>query len=343
MSISNALRSNDQNAHEVLLSSVEELFASFKQDMGEVNKIILDNMQSDVAVIPQLASYLIAAGGKRLRPILTLASTSLFTDTIEESYGLAASVEFIHTATLLHDDVVDGSEQRRGQQAANLVFGNQTSVLVGDFLFSKAFQLMVKSKSLEVLRILSDASAIIAEGEVLQLQTQGQIDTSWDTYLEIIGAKTASLFAAACEIGPWIAGQPEHAKALHDYGYNLGLAFQIADDILDYSGEAHETGKNIGDDFYDGKATAPVLIAIENATEDEKTFWNRTIGQQKFEDGDFEKSLELTSKYNACKIAGQRAREYAQKAVEALPKTDIPSNIYDGLLALPDYAIARKK
>ncbi len=341
--MSNALRSSNQSKQESLSSSVEGFFGHFSEDMKLVNKIILDNMQSDVAIIPQLASYLIAAGGKRLRPILTLASTSLFTDNIEGSYGLAASVEFIHTATLLHDDVVDGSEQRRGQKAANLVFGNQTSVLVGDFLFSKAFQLMVESKSLDVLRILSDASAIIAEGEVLQLQAQGQIDTSWDTYLDIIGAKTAALFAAACEIGPWIAEKPEYAEGCYNYGYNLGLAFQIADDILDYSGNTDETGKNTGDDFYDGKATAPVLIAIEHATEEEKIFWNRTIGQQNFEEGDFEKALELTSKYNACEIAEQRAREYAQKAVKSLPQNNLSNPVYEGLLALPEYAVARKK
>lgn len=341
MSTFSALKENETEQQDYS-QAAEKLFSCFEKDMVKVNSLIIENMRSDVALIPQLASYLIAAGGKRLRPILTLASTSLFTDNIEKSYGLAAAVEFIHTATLLHDDVVDGSEQRRGQKAANLVFGNQTSVLVGDFLFSKSFQLMVESKSLEVLRILSDAAAVIAEGEVLQLQAQGQINTSWETYLEIIGAKTAALFAAACEIGPWIADKPEHAKALYEYGYNLGLAFQIADDILDYSGKAETTGKNAGDDFYDGKMTAPVIIALADATEEEKAFWERTVGRQDFKDNDFEKACALTKKYKGCERSREQALKYAQKAADALPEDIFSQTIYNSLCALPFYAVTRK-
>lgn len=268
-------------------------------DMKAVNAMILDHMQSDVPLIPHLASYLIAAGGKRIRPLLTLASTALFDGDMVRAHRLAAAVEFIHTATLLHDDVVDDSDQRRGKDSANIVFGNEASVLVGDFLFSRAFQLMVADGSLEVLRILSTASAVIAEGEVLQLSVQNNLDTTMQDYRAVIEGKTASLFAAACEVGPVIADQDETTiKAMRDYGMYLGMAFQVVDDVLDYNAERAKLGKAVGDDFREGKMTAPIILAIEKATDKERQFWQRTLGDKDQKDGDLETALELMQKYD---------------------------------------------
>ncbi|HAJ89542.1 MAG TPA: farnesyltranstransferase, partial [Rhodospirillaceae bacterium] len=259
-------------------TALDDLTLAMKQDMAQVNALIIDNMQSSVPLIPQLAGYLIASGGKRIRPLMTLAATRLFDAETTRPYRLAAAVEFIHTATLLHDDVVDESDQRRGKPSANTVFGNQSSVLVGDFLFSRAFELMVADGSIDVLRILSNAAAVITEGEVLQLSIQSKLETTLDQYLEVIAAKTAVLFAAACEIGPVIAGKDESTqKALRDYGHHLGMVFQIADDLLDYQADEAQLGKTVGDDFREGKMTSPVIYALQNATADEKTFWKRTF------------------------------------------------------------------
>ena len=318
-----------------------ELSTLLAGDMDNVNAFIISEMQSDVALIPKLAGYLIAAGGKRVRPLLTLASASLFSKNIESSYGLAAAVEFIHTATLLHDDVVDGSEERRGQKAANLIFGNDTSVLVGDFLFSRAFQLMVKSGSIDVLRILSNASAVIAEGEVLQLQTQGDLSTNAQTYYKVIAAKTAELFAAACEIGPVIAGKQEHAAAMRSYGYNLGMAFQIADDVLDYQGNSKDLGKNTGDDFHDHKVTLPVILAFEEGTEDEKEFWRRCFEKEDIHKGDLEHAYDLIQKYDTCSKALQIARNFSSEAKEALSTIETDTSILKTLENLPDYLVSR--
>lgn len=301
-------------------------------DMKAVNVMILDHMQSDVALIPHLASYLIAAGGKRIRPLLTLSCTALFDGDMPRAHRLAASVEFIHTATLLHDDVVDDSVQRRGKDSANIVFGNEASVLVGDFLFSRAFQLMVADGSLEVLRILSTASAVIAEGEVLQLSVQNNLDTSMDDYLRVIEGKTASLFAAACEVGPVIANQDKQTiQAMRDYGMHLGMAFQIIDDVLDYNAERAKLGKTVGDDFREGKMTAPVLIAIENATEEEKKFWQRTLGDKDQQDGDLERAQELIAKYDAITKGMDMAQEYGNKAIQNL--NGLPESLLKNTLA----------
>lgn len=288
-------------------------------DMTAVNACILEYMDSSVPLIPQLAKYLIAAGGKRIRPLLTLATTSLYGGDMVRAHRLAAAVEFIHTATLLHDDVVDESDTRRGQDAANIVFGNQASVLVGDFLFSRAFQLMVKDKSLEVLRILSDASAIIAEGEVLQLSTAGNINTTMDQYLEIIKAKTAALFAAACEVGPVIAdASPEQVQAMTDFGLNLGIAFQITDDALDYNADQEKLGKTVGDDFREGKLTAPVILALDQATAEERTFWARTMGERTQTPDDLKIAQDILSKYDAVDSALNMANVFGEKALSAL-------------------------
>jgi octaprenyl-diphosphate synthase len=300
-------------------SPIQQLSDLLSGDMDRVNSEIMTRMHSDVALIPQLAGYLIASGGKRIRPLLTLAATRLFDTETERPYALAAAVEFIHTATLLHDDVVDGSEERRGKVPANLVFGNQASVLVGDFLFSRAFQQMVSDGSLDILRILSAASAIIAEGEVLQLAAQGDIELSLEHYYKVISSKTAALFAAACEIGPIIAGAPaQHAESLRLYGENLGMAFQIADDILDYSAERQKLGKAIGDDFREGKLTAPVIIALKNASVDEKAFWVKTMKDQNQDEGDLEKALAILHKHDALNQGLELARGFAQTAVRAL-------------------------
>ena len=302
------------NAH-----PLEELSELLKDDMMQVNAQILKYMQSSVPLIPQLASYLIAAGGKRIRPLLTLAITKAYDGDMMRAHGLAAAVEFIHTATLLHDDVVDESEQRRGQDSANLVFGNQASVLVGDFLFSRAFQLMVADGSLEILRILSNASAVIAEGEVLQLSAAGDIQTSMDTYTEIIKAKTAALFAAACEVGPVIAeASPEHIEAMASFGLNLGIAFQIADDALDYDAHQETLGKTVGDDFREGKMTAPVILAMAEADSVEKEFWARTMQNKEQRDHDLKTAQNILYRHDTITRSLKLAKEYGDKARQAI-------------------------
>lgn len=312
--------------------------------MQAVNTLIIERMQSEIPLIPQLASYLIAAGGKRVRPLLTLAATQLFSQeagTMKNAHKLAAAVEFIHTATLLHDDVVDESEERRGQEAANLIFGNQASVLVGDFLFSKSFQLMVETESLRALDILSNASAVIAEGEVLQLAHMNNADTTMADYLRIIEAKTAALFAAACEVGPVIAGAPkEQQTALYNYGLNIGIAFQIADDILDYTADHAKLGKSIGDDFREGKITLPVILAMESASEEERLFWNRTIIDKDQKDGDLEHAIQLMQQHNITQKTLDYAESYCTKAREALNSIS-NSAIKNNLRDLTSYIVNR--
>jgi octaprenyl-diphosphate synthase len=298
---------------------VELLNSYLESDMRLVNAMIIARMDSPVKLIPQLASYLIAAGGKRIRPLLTLASTAMYEGSMERAHRLATSVEFIHTATLLHDDVVDESLERRGQDAANLIFGNQASVLVGDFLFSRAFQLMTEDGSLDILRILSNASAIIAQGEVMQLASANNLSTTMDDYIEIIKAKTAALFAAACEVGPIIAGsKPEDAKTMAEYGMNMGIAFQIADDALDYAASREKLGKVIGDDFREGKMTAPVLLAIKDANTEEQIFWERTISQNQKNDDDLAQAQKILARHNAIERSLDLARTYGDKATKAL-------------------------
>src|SRR5215216_3250530 len=247
-------------------------------DLNHVNSVILERMQSDVALIPELAGHLIAGGGKRMRPMLTLACARLLDYPGTRHHKLAAAVEFIHTATLLHDDVVDGSGLRRGKRTANIIWGNPASVLVGDFLFSRSFELMVEDGSLRVLKILSRASAVIAEGEVDQLTAQRRIETGEDHYLDIISAKTAALFAAACRVSPVVAEASEEAElALESYGKNLGIAFQLTDDVIDYASDAETMGKGVGDDFRDGKMTLPVILAFARGSEADRLFWQEAM------------------------------------------------------------------
>jgi|SRR5580658_201951 octaprenyl-diphosphate synthase len=288
-------------------------------DLQRVNRLILERMHSPVALIPQLAGHIISAGGKRLRPMLTLASARLCGYQGDRHLALAAAVEFIHTATLLHDDVVDASDLRRGRATANAIWGNKPSVLVGDFLFSRAFQLMVGDGSLEVLRILSTASAVIAEGEVLQLITANDLSTTEAAYLEVIGAKTASLFAAAGEIGAVIADRPEaEIAALESFGRNLGMAFQLVDDMLDYSARQAELGKTVGDDFRDGKMTLPIVLALQRADAEEHEFWRRTMEEQDQDEPDLARAIQLMRKHGTLDATLARARSYADAAIDAL-------------------------
>lgn len=311
-------------------------------DMLKVNTLIIEHMQSDVPLIPQLASYLIAAGGKRIRPLLTLSATALFDGDMVRAHRLAAAVEFIHTATLLHDDVVDDSTQRRGKESANVVFGNEASVLVGDFLFSRAFQLMTADGSLDVLRILSNASAIIAEGEVKQLATQSNLNTTMDDYRAVIEGKTASLFAAACEVGPVIASQDkEKTKALRDYGMALGMAFQIVDDVLDYNAAREKLGKTVGDDFREGKMTAPIILALEKADDTERAFWQRTLKDKNQKDGDLETAQNIIAKHDTLNAGLKMAQEYGDRAIQSLH--DLPvSDLRQTLESLVSFTINRQ-
>ena len=295
------------------------MLALTAQGMNAVNQVILDRMQSEIPLIPALAGHLISGGGKRLRPMLTLAGAELVGYQGTRHYRLAASVEFIHTATLLHDDVVDGSDLRRGKAAANIIFGNPATVLVGDFLFSRSFELMVEDGSLKVLKILSGASAIIAEGEVDQLTAQRKIDTSEERYLQIIRAKTAALFAAASRISAVVAECDEaQERALDDYGRNLGVAFQLIDDALDYDADAAQMGKDRGDDFREGKMTLPVILAYARGDEEERKFWQAAIAGHRTSDADLDHAVALIDRHDAVTATRDRARHFAQRAINAL-------------------------
>lgn len=312
---------------------LDTISQNLNNDMKAVNAIILKRMDSHVPLVKDLAAYLIAAGGKRIRPLLTLASTALYSGDMERAHNLASCVEFIHTATLLHDDVVDESDERRGKPAANTVFGNQASVLVGDFLFSRSFQMMTDDGSLDVLRILSDASAIIAQGEVMQLSMTGDTQMSFDNYLDIIRAKTAALFAAATEIGPVIANaKNSDAEAMAEYGLNLGIAFQISDDVLDYSATQEKLGKTIGDDFREGKMTLPIIDALSKSNEEEQKFWQRTIHDKNQSTDDLAQAMSIMEKHGSFEYSLNKAQEYAQKAQLALseaPDSTLRAHMHD--------------
>ena len=317
------------------LPNLDRLQALVDSDMKRVNIQIVQRMDSQVELIPQLAGHIVAAGGKRLRPILTLASAALCNYAGDRHINLAACVEFIHTATLLHDDVVDESDLRRGLATANAVWGNKASVLVGDFLFSRAFQIMVEDGSLKVLKILSDASARIAEGEVHQLVTANDTETSETAYLDVISAKTAALFQAACKVGAVVADQPKaQEEALAGYGLNLGIAFQIADDVLDYSAAQAELGKSIGDDFRDGKITLPIILAYRRGSDEERSFWRRTMERQEQEDSDLERAIALLERHNALDDTIERARHYGSIARDSLgifPDSDAKQALMDAV------------
>src|SRR3569832_670405 len=317
------------------------MLALVAADMNGVNAVILERMQSKVALIPELAGHLIVGGGKRMRPMLTLACASLLGYPGTRHHKLAAAVEFIHTATLLHDDVVDGSGMRRGKRTANLIWGNPATVLVGDFLFSRAFELMVEDGSLKVLRILSHASAVIAEGEVNQLTAQRQIDTDEDHYLEIISAKTAALFAAACRVSPVVAEASEDSElALECFGRNLGIAFQLTDDAIDYSSDAATMGKPQGDEFRDGKMTLPVILAYARGNDEERAFWRSAISGERVSDDDLTHAITLLKSADALADTVERARQYARRAIDALAMFP-PSKAKAALIEAAEFAVAR--
>jgi octaprenyl-diphosphate synthase len=321
-------------------ASLDPLLALVAADMNRVNAVILDRMQSEIPLIPELAGHLIAGGGKRMRPMLTLACARLLNYTGDRHHKLAAAVEFIHTATLLHDDVVDGSDMRRGKTAANLIFGNPAAVLVGDFLFSRSFELMVEDGSLKVLKILSNASAVIAEGEVNQLTAQRRIETSEERYLDIIGSKTAALFAAACKISAVVAEREADEQALDSYGRNLGIAFQLVDDAIDYASDSATMGKDLGDDFRDGKMTLPVILALSRGNPEEKEFWRQAMLGNKIADADLAYATQLLRKYNAIDDTIDRARHYGQRAIDAIghfPANDAKAALTEAV----EFAISR--
>lgn len=310
--------------------------------MKAVDTLIHDRMMSKHAPrIPEVTAHLVDAGGKRLRPMLTLAAAEMCGYTEAFDVHLAATVEFIHTATLLHDDVVDESAQRRGRPTANLLWDNKSSVLVGDYLFSRAFQLMVEPGSLRVLDILSNAAATIAEGEVLQLTAAQDLRTDESIYLQVVRGKTAALFSAATEVGGVIAGAHEaEINALHAYGDALGIAFQIVDDLLDYQGDSKSTGKNVGDDFRERKLTLPVIKAVAKADEEERAFWSRTIEKGRQEDGDLDHALALLHKHDALEATRRDALDWAEKAKQAM--AELPDHqLRELLIDLADYVVAR--
>ncbi len=320
----------------------ERLQTLLAPDMAAVNTLIRARMVSEHAPrIPQVTAHLVEAGGKRLRPLLTLAAARLCAYDGDHHIRLAATVEFIHTATLLHDDVVDESAQRRGRPTANLLWDNQSSVLVGDYLFARAFQLMVETGSLRVLDILSNAAAVIAEGEVLQLTAARNLETSEETYLKVIRGKTAALFAAATEVGGVIAGAPQaHVTALHRYGDALGIAFQIVDDLLDYGGVSASLGKNVGDDFRERKMSLPLILAVSQVDANERIFWTRTIEKGDQRDGDVEQAIAVMTRHGALEATRDRALARAAEAKEALTALP-PSDLREILSDLADFVVAR--
>ncbi len=326
----------------VAIKPHERLSKHLSPELTQVNALIQQRMSSKHAPrIPEVSAHLIDAGGKRLRPMLTLAAAKICGYSGPYHIHLAATVEFIHTATLLHDDVVDESGQRRGRPTANLLWDNKSSVLVGDYLFARSFQLMVETGSVRVLDILANASATIAEGEVLQLSAAQDLRTDEDIYLQVVRGKTAALFSAATEVGGVIAGAPEdQTKALFTYGDALGISFQIVDDILDYGGDTGSTGKNIGDDFRERKLTLPVIKAIAKADDTERTFWKRVIEKGDQNDGDLEHALEILARHNSIEETRQDALGWAEKAKSALAV--IPDSELGGMLMdLADYVVAR--
>ena len=322
-------------------ASIEPLVRLTHEGMERVNTLILSRAGSDVSMIPEVARHLISSGGKRLRPMLTLAAAGMCGYEGEGHVKLAASVEFMHTATLLHDDVVDESDMRRGKQAARLLWGNQASVLVGDYLLGQAFKMMVEVGSLDALEILSNAAAVIAEGEVMQLGAAKNTATTEDEYLAVIQAKTAALFSAAAEVGPVLAGKGKAERsAFRSYGTNLGLAFQLVDDALDYGGNSSNLGKRVGDDFREGKITLPVVLTYRRGTDSDRDFWKKVLEEGNIADGDLEHAVELMRAHRAIEDTIARARHFGAVARDALaPFPESPHK--SALLEAVDFCISR--
>ncbi|WP_019219789.1 polyprenyl synthetase family protein [Bartonella florencae] len=321
--------------------SLQYLISLTKSDMEHVNQFILSMAKSEVEMIPEISNHLISSGGKRLRPMITLASAHMFGYQHDGHVRLATAVEFMHTATLLHDDVIDESDLRRGKSTARMIWGNQASVLVGDFLLGQAFKMMVDVGSIEALSVLANAAAIIAEGEVMQLSAAKHIETSASDYLKVINAKTAALFSAAAEVGPIIAGYGEKERsALREYGTSLGLAFQLIDDALDYGGATQNLGKNIGDDFREGKITMPVILAYARSNTVEKAFWKQALENEHNDNEAFVHAQHLIEKYDGLTDTIEQARIYGIRAVDALaPMNKNPA--HKALVEAVDFCIAR--
>jgi octaprenyl-diphosphate synthase len=330
-----------KTARETGANPIDRLNGLLRDDVEATDRLIHERMGSSATLIPDLAKHLVDSGGKRLRPLLTLAAAAACGHTGAMHIKLAAAVEFIHTATLLHDDVVDASSLRRGRLSANMVWGNKPSILVGDFLLSRAFQLMVETGDMGVLHILANASAIIAEGEVLQLKSANNLATTEDDYLIIVGAKTAALFAAAAESGALISkAASEAVTAFRAFGHNLGVAFQLVDDALDYSGRQAQMGKSVGDDFREAKVTLPVILAYKRADDDAKRFWQRTIqlGQQR--DGDLQRAIDYIEHTGAIAEAREHAQRYARQACRAL-QTFPRGALREALRSVTEFCVAR--
>jgi octaprenyl-diphosphate synthase len=322
-------------------ASIEPLVKLTQADMERVNESILSHARSHVELIPEIANHLINSGGKRIRPMLTLAAARMCGYSGEHHLKLATSVEFMHTATLLHDDVVDESDLRRGKQAARVIWGNQASVLVGDYLLGQAFKMMVETGSLEALRILSNAACVIAEGEVLQLSVSQDTSTTEDAYMQVIVAKTAALFSAAAEVGAVVANRPHSEQAaLESYGRNLGVAFQLIDDALDYAGTTEKLGKGVGDDFRERKITLPVVLSYRRGAAEERSFWKRTLEDGNQTPDDFGYARKLMERHGALKDTIDRANHYGDIARDAL--AIFPnSELKDALLEAVDFCVAR--
>ena len=321
--------------------TIENLVGLVAPDMERVNETILARTGSEVTMIPEVANHLISSGGKRLRPMLTLAMASLTNYRGEGHVKLAAAVEFMHTATLLHDDVVDESDMRRGKKAARLLWGNEASVLVGDFLLGQAFKMMVEVGSLRALAILSSAAAVIAEGEVMQLAAAKNTATTEDEYLAVVRGKTAELFAAACEVGPVLSERPKaETAACRSFGMNLGIAFQLVDDALDYGGKAAKLGKNVGDDFREGKITLPVVLSFRRGNDSERAFWTRVLENGEASESDLETALGLMTKHRALEDTITRAQHYGSIARDALALFP-DSPMKQALVEAVEFCIAR--
>lgn len=322
-------------------ASIQPLVELTRNGMAAVNQLILSRMGSKVEMIPEVANHLISSGGKRLRPMLTLASADMFGYQGEGHVNLAMAVEFMHTATLLHDDVVDESDLRRGKSTARMIWGNQASVLVGDFLLGQAFKMMVDVGSLHALGVLAHAAAIIAEGEVMQLAAAKNLATTEQDYLAVINAKTAALFSAAAEMGPIIANAGEEAReALAAYGTSLGLAFQLVDDVLDYGGSADNLGKNTGDDFREGKITLPVILSYGRGTEEERRFWREALENNQTDDAALQQALQLIHRHGALDDTIARARQFGEAARAAL--APLAANTQkDALVEVIDFCVNR--
>jgi len=340
--LSSGVKWNGWGLDQVTSKPHDRLAARFEAKLDSVGALIRARMESRHAPrIPEVTAHLVGAGGKRLRPMLTLAAADICGYRGTDDEKLAATVEFIHTATLLHDDVVDESSQRRGRATANLLWDNKSSILVGDYLFSRSFQLMVETGNLRVLDILANASATIAEGEVLQLTAARDLATTEDIYLQVVRGKTAALFSAATEVGGVIAGAPDdQTQALFDYGDALGIAFQITDDLLDFQGDTAATGKNVGDDFRERKLTLPIIKAVAQANEDELGFWRRTIEQGDQQEGDLDRAMQVMASHGALDAARADALAWAARATDAL--SVLPDHPVRGMLSdLADYVVAR--